>query len=79
MTPYRIIPRFQAVQDWTTNPNTRIPCRAKCGLCGKKWKDTGSEYVNMIVDTAGKQHFVCSPCVQNLEDGKDANITPPCQ
>lgn len=79
MTPHRIIHQFRTVQEWISNPNTRIPCRAKCGVCGKKWKDTGSAYVNLIVDTQGKQFFTCSPCVEKIEHEQGAeNLTPPC-
>lgn len=80
MNVHRIVKQFRTVQDWMTNPNTRIPCRAKCGVCAKRWRDTGTAHINLIVDTAGKQFFTCTACVEKIENEQaTTTTTPPCE
>lgn len=79
MNVFRIIPQFRTVQEWTTNPNTRIPCRAKCGVCARKWRETGTAHVNLIITKAGKQVFACSSCIEQIENERtQPTDTAPC-
>lgn len=79
MDIFRIVPQFRTVQDWITNPNTRIPCRAKCGICAKRWRETGTAHINLIIDKAGKQYFACTSCMESIQHEQATTPdSPPC-
>jgi hypothetical protein len=65
---YRIAYPFATVEDFKRF-NSGKRCRAKCGVCGKTWSETGTASVGLIVKTDGEQVFSCSPCVKKMEDG----------
>lgn len=54
-------PEFLPVQDFTRF-NKGVTCRTRCWVCEQVWSKTSTTYVNLVLDTEGKQKFVCDSC-----------------
>jgi len=53
--------QFSPVNDFTRF-NRGMTCRARCWVCNTAWSRTGTAYVNLVLDTEGKQKFLCDAC-----------------
>lgn len=68
LDPRRIWRNFKTVGQWTSEPNTCIPCRARCPGCDVKWTESESQHVHMSSDRTGKLWYICDSCLLELEN-----------